>query len=133
MSLNPIEIGDMLSISRPGYKHVGIYVGQHGLDGSCVVHNCKGKGVILSNLDDFSGNSPIFIHQKAIGSFIERQTIVHRALSLLGTNYDLFQFNCEHAASFAQSGVARSPQIVGASLLALFAIGGLALLAGKKA
>ena len=132
MNFYPYEIGDMIAISKPGYKHFGIYVGSRGIYGSSVVHNCKREGVILSSLSDFSGNSPIFIHQKATGKFrVERETIAQRALSLLGTKYDLIQFNCEHAA-LTQSGFGRSPQIIGAALLAL-CIAGLVLVALKKA
>jgi hypothetical protein len=127
-----IEVGDMIAVGRFFYKHVGIYVGPRHLGGACVVHNCKGNGVILSTLSDFSGNSKIFIHQKATGNFYEREMIAQRALSLLGTKYDLIKFNCEHAATKAQSGVAQSPQIAAAALIALFAIG-LTLFARKKA
>jgi len=110
MNLNQFGIGDMVAVNKPGYKHVGIYVGPRGFDGSCVVHNRKREGVVLSSLADFSGNSQIFILQKATGNFLEREVIAQRALSLLGTKYDLFQFNCEHAATTAQSGIASSPQ-----------------------
>jgi hypothetical protein len=121
----------MIAVSRLGYKHVGIYVGPRRFDGACVVHNRKREGVMLSTLNDFSGNSRIFIHRKAEGNFHEREMIAQRALSQLGTKYDLFKFNCEHAATNAQSGVAQSPQIAVAVLLALFGVG-LALFAGKK-
>jgi hypothetical protein len=132
MKLNQFEIGDMIAVRRFGFRHVGIYVGPRHLGGACVVHNCKGKGVILSTLSDFSGNSQVFIQQKATGNFYEREMIAQRALSLLGTKYDLIKFNCEHAATTAQSGIGRSPQIAAIALLALFALG-FALFARKKA
>jgi hypothetical protein len=132
MNLNSFEVGDMIAIGRPGYKHVGIYIGLWRFNGPCVVHNSKRGGVILSTFSDFADNSQVFIHQKAVGDFLERQTIVQRALSLLGTKYDLLKFNCEHAATMAQSGVARSPQIAGYAVLALITLG-LAIFAGKKA
>lgn len=128
---NSLEVGDMIAVARLGYKHVGIYVGPQPF-GACVVHNCKGDGVILSTLEEFGGSSQIFIRRKATGNFQERQIIAQRAMFLLGTKYDLLKFNCEHAATTAQSGVPESPQVAVAGLLALFAVG-LALLAGKRA
>jgi hypothetical protein len=132
MNQNSLETGDMIAVTRLGFKHVGIYVGPRGFDGSCVVHNRKQEGVILSTLADFSGNSKVFILQKASGNFYEREMIAQRALSLLGSKYDLFKFNCEHAANYAQRGVSQSPQIAAAVIVAMFACG-IAIFAGQKA
>ncbi len=92
----------------------------------------KGGGVELISLAKFSDGCPVFIHQKAEGDRFQRQQIAKRALDLIGTQYDLINFNCEHLANFAQKGKAESPQLRGATLLALFAIGGIAALVSSK-
>jgi hypothetical protein len=123
MNSNSLEVGDMIAVNRIGYKHVGIYVGQHSYGNRCVIHNAKGNGVILSTFQEFAGGDSVFIHQKAAGNYFERHAIAKRALSLLGQEYDLLKFNCEHAAHFSQNGVAESPQMAGAVVLALIAVG----------
>lgn len=123
MENSQIQIGDMIRIERFGYNHIGIYVGRRNYSEACVVHNCKGRGVMLSTLEEFSGNSPIFLHQQATVQHHERELIAQRALALLGTQYDLINFNCEHAANFAQRGVAVSPQIAGAAVIGFIACG----------
>jgi hypothetical protein len=132
MNDNALEVGDIIQINRLGYQHVGVYVGQQGFFAPSVIHNAKGEGVVMSGLDEFSVGSQIFIRHKATGNFHERAAIVQRALSLLGTKYDLINFNCEHAAYYAQRGVAESPQIAGAAVAALI-VGGFALFSAFSA
>ena len=79
-----LEVGDVVRINRFGYWHVGVYVGQRGFRGECVVHNRKGYGVVLSTLAEFSAGTEVFMHQKASGSYFEREQIAQRALSLVG-------------------------------------------------
>jgi hypothetical protein len=125
-----LQIGDMIRVDRPLYRHVGIYVGQRAFDPRDVIHNDKGGGVVLSTLADFSAGSAVFIHQPAAGDIFEREAIVQRAFSLLGIKFDLLAFNCEHAATFAQSGKSESPQLQAFAVVALL-FGGLAILASK--
>jgi len=133
MSNETLQIGDMIRIDRPGYKHVGVYVGAQWPSQWDVIHNQKGGGVKLISLAAFSDGCPVFIHQKTQGDHYQRQQIVQRALQLIGTKYDLLNFNCEHAANLAQNGKAESPQLKGFVLLTLLLIGGVALFGGKKA
>ena len=60
----------------------------------------------------------MYLHKAAVGDYWQRQQIADRALSLLGTRYHLLNFNCEHAANWAQTGRPESPQLKGA-----FAVG----------
>lgn len=118
-----VQVGDMIRIQGFGYQHVGIYVGPRGFNGACVVHNCKSKGVILSTEQEFSGGKQIMMHQQATVPYHQREQIAQRALSLLGTKYDLLKFNCEHAAYSAQNGKPNSPQIIGAAVIGLIVCG----------
>ncbi len=106
------EIGDVIAVNRPGYKHVGVFVGLRGYRGETVVHNCKGDGVMLSTLDEFADGANIYLRQKADGDYRQREKIARRALNLIGKKYNLLKFNCEHAANLAQREIAESPQIV---------------------
>jgi len=132
MNKNRIEVGDIIRIQCPGFVHVGVYVGPRGFGGNCVVHNSKFGGVILSTLAEFSGGAQIFIHQKATCHWFQRETIAQRALSLLGLRYNLFKFNCEHAAYYAQRGKAESPQISALAIVALVIAGGFALISASR-
>lgn len=94
--------------------------------GNDVVHNDKFGGVVKSSWAEFSKGSPVYIHRKAAGNYFDRQAITQRALSLLGMKYALLDFNCEHAATFAQTGKAESPQVaigIGVALLAVIGLG----------
>ncbi len=46
-----------------------------------------------------------------IGKPAPEDAVAQRTLDLLGRTYDLFGFNCEHAANLAQTGSAESPQL----------------------
>jgi hypothetical protein len=127
-----IGVGDIIHINKFGYQHAGVYIGNQGFEPDCVVHNVKGHGVIMSSLADFSEGTEIFIRHKATGNHYDRLTIAQRALSLLGTKYDLLNFNCEHAAYYAHRGMAESPQIAGAAAFAVI-VGGLAILSAFSA
>jgi hypothetical protein len=127
------EVGDIIGIQCPGFMHVGVYVGPCWFGDGCVVHNSKLGGVILSSLYEFSGGAQITIRQKATCYWHQRETIARRALSLLGKKYDLFKFNCEHAAYYAQRGKAESPQISVLAVIALIFGGGLLIAASRRA
>lgn len=127
MSAYTLQVGDLIRVSRFLHSHVGIYVG-----GQNVVHNDKGGGVVvLGTLAQFSGGRLIQLHKAATGNTFERQAIANRAFALLGRKFNLWTFNCEHAATWAQSGKAESPQLQGFAVFALLILG-LGLLARNK-
>jgi hypothetical protein len=66
---------------------------------------------VLSTLAKFSLDQPVLLHKKAIGDYFQRSMVAHKARSLIGRKFDLFGFNCEHAATLAQTGRAESPQL----------------------
>jgi hypothetical protein len=128
MQIYTPQIGDKIAVKRFGYVHVGIYVGPRTIDGREVVHNDKGNGVVFSSLADFSSGGEVFLQKRATDNYFEREAIANRAFSLIGKNFDLFNFNCEHAANLAQTGQRESPQLQGAlvCVLAIFILGLLA-------
>ena len=129
---NNLATGDRLITEKgPLSKHHAIFVqipGQVPL----VAENQAGRGVQYITLEEFiqrAGAGKILI-QKFEGSELEREGIVPRINALLGTQYNLINFNCEHFANLVQNGVASSAQvavtIVGALIvgIGLLAFGG---------
>ena len=98
-------------------KHYGVCVGFEPDGTPQFVHNTTTGGVVLASRKGFAGNRPINIEQHAaIG---QEEAVAKRALSLVGREYRLLSFNCEHTANLAVNGVATSPQVQRAGLLSL--------------
>jgi hypothetical protein len=125
MNFVPLQNGDMVEVINPFSftRHVGIYAAGRGF-----VHNDKACCVALVDEATFTGGRKMRILSRVVGGWFEQEQVVQRALSLIGQPYDLLKFNCEHLAYYAQTGVARSPQLVtGLAVLVgiacLFALG----------
>lgn len=125
-----LQIGDR--IRRAGKVFGGLInhdavVVDVSLYGASVVHNDSDKGkVVLVSFSEFAGDRPVFLVVRA-KSLQEQEAIVQRALSCLGNPYGLLNFNSEHFANYAQSGVASSPQLQGATFIGLAVVAGLAI------
>jgi|HubBroStandDraft_6_1064221.scaffolds.fasta_scaffold260394_2 hypothetical protein len=124
------QVGDVLFVHRGLYRHFGVYVGRRFGDDRQVVHNDKCNGVVFSTLAEFSSGARVILHKNAEGNLWQRQIIADRAISLIGKKYDLINFNCEHAATFAQTGKAESRQVAGFLFVAF--LFGIVLIARKK-
>ena len=103
--------GAQLFISRPGYRHFGIYVG----DGRIIHYAGRvryAQGMIEEvSLDEFAEGRAIRIGRLPAGPF-DGDEIVRRARSRLGERrYDLFRNNCEHFCNWCQLGESRSDQV----------------------
>jgi hypothetical protein len=118
------QIGDSLAVKRGVYEHICVYVGPRFLDGRDVIHNDKGDVVKFTTLAAFSKGSPIHLRKAGPSDYFQRQAVLQRAHELVGTKYNLLNFNCEHAATYIQTGRAESPQLQGAFVvgLALFVL-----------
>lgn len=114
-----IEVGDKIRVhGELGFHHHGIYVGPRGPSGEDVVRNAKGGYVASVHFDDFADGREVEVAQRRAGSWEEQEAIVRRAFSLIGRQYDLINFNCEHFANYATAGVLRSETVT-----ALFTLG----------
>ncbi len=117
------RLGDKMSVAgRLGVRHYGIYVGQIGGYLDAVVHNSKTEmKVVLEELSTFADGKEIKIEQHAPPDY--EQVVVERALQLLGTKYDLIDFNCEHFVNLVQQGERRSDQLRNGAFLGGLALG----------
>lgn len=111
---DPYEPGDYLRVARPGslLHHDGIY---HG-DGY-VIHLDKGRIGQVEPLSEFAGSGVPEVVSR-LGTWKEAQTTLARARSLIGRPYHALFSNCEHLATFAQTGVAFSPTVRGFAAVA---------------
>jgi len=106
-----IALGTELIVSRRGYRHYGIYVG----DGR-VVHYAGRisypRGLVEEvSIADFTAGRRIHVGD-ASNERIPGADVVRRARSRLGERrYDLLQNNCEHFCSWCQNGEPRSVQV----------------------
>jgi hypothetical protein len=120
MTPNVIQQGDKCWVQL-NKKHYGICTG-YGADGEpWFVHNTRNRGAVHETRKGFAGNRPIYIEQRAPHG--QGGTVAARALELLGRDYDMLFFNCEHLANFAINGEAESKQVQqGVLLTALSAV-----------
>jgi hypothetical protein len=108
-----LQLGDRL-VREKGIlsKHHGIYVGIH--DGiPLVAENQNGIGVQYISLSNFLlGNSANLTRiEKFKGTEEARRSIIPRINKLLGTQYDLINFNCEHFVELIYTGRPTSKQV----------------------
>lgn len=103
-------------------KHHSIYLGVNAQGTEWVAENHKFDGVRLVRAEDFFRNKSDVTIERFVGSYRERIAAVKRALSQLGQPYDLISYNCEHYASYVQTGSAESRQVTTVLALLLTAL-----------
>ena len=92
-------------------KHHSIYLGMDESGNEWISENHKFHGVRLVKASDFFKSARSYAVEPFTGSYPERMEAVRRALTLLKKPYDLFSYNCEHYASYVQTGNAISYQV----------------------
>jgi len=105
--------GDIIERPGPlGMKHRGIFVGYDEYGRAWVIHNDMGGIVCWTLFEDFAACLPVTLASRKARDQYE-QCAISRAQSLLGWKYDLLNFNC---VTYAQDGIATSPQLQGFAL-----------------
>lgn len=87
----------------PGW-HYGVFDAERAM----VIHNTVPGGVQYVAFADFA-NGDVFIEQRAPAG--REDIVIWHARRLLGTQYDLLAFNCEHFANLVVTGKKESPQL----------------------
>jgi hypothetical protein len=115
---SPIQPGDL--VVRPAkfglFNHYGT-----GLSSGMIAHTTPGPGKHIGTLGEFADGQPVAV-LRPVRTTLENAMVEQRAVSNLGKPYALAD-NCEHDASFAQTGVPGSGTLKGALILGgLFAL-----------
>ena len=93
-------------------QHHAIYLGidENGIE--LIAEKIVGTGVRIVSASDFLMNAiEVTRIERFSGTVSERQRAIEYALALVGTNYDLLQFNCEHYANCVQHNRKESNQV----------------------
>jgi len=103
-----LAIGAIIQTPGPWHTtHEGIVYGTDVFGDTLVIENSKQKGqVSISTLEEFCGGGQYWIKQYAPAG--RAGEVISRALSLLGRQYHLTDYNCQHFTSEAYTGEPRS-------------------------
>jgi hypothetical protein len=112
---HPIQPGDWVRVysSTFGVWHHGIVRRLFLVPGGVaveIIHNTKGGGVAVADWYDFAAGNPILLHRRPESS-THAAYVVARAEANIDKPYYLFAQNCEHFASFAFTGQAKSETV----------------------
>ena len=106
-------------------KHHALYLGANTKGEHFICENVIGKGVILTRVKDFFiKNFEVSKIERFVGTDFERKVVIEKAISKLGTNYDLWNFNCESFTNEILHGKRFSNQVNNAFIIltAIFSI-----------
>jgi hypothetical protein len=131
---NNLRTGDRLITEKgPLSRHHAIFVQIPG-GVPLVAENQAGKGVQYITLEEFllrTRQGKIWI-QKFEGTETDRGNIIPQIDALIGTAYNLVNFNCEHFANLIQKKVSISQQVAAAVAGAVIIGIGLLAFGGKR-
>jgi hypothetical protein len=100
-------IGDLLVRPKAGglINHVGVLVAHN-----TVLQNTPDKGEHVATVAEFAAGTPV----KVVSTGVPPSLVVARAREILARakSYHPFARNCEHTATEAVVGVAKSPQLL---------------------
>lgn len=123
--LSNLKPGDRLVLPKSNLglvQHHAIYIGKDMYGNRQYVENYIGKGVQLINEHHlFRDGYKVTRIEPFVGNDFQRNVAVRRAKQLIGTPYDLVNFNCEHYANTVQHNKSYSKQ-VGNGLIAALAL-----------
>lgn len=128
---NNIKPGDGLVRSKSFLgiiDHYGLYVGR-----SMVIENHPLSGVRLVTLSEFLNGRKLLKVKPYPGLEWTRSSAVNRAYEMIGTQYSVFEFNCEHFVNYIhQVGIKSGQADVAKGLVfSLLAFGVIAAVSGK--
>lgn len=128
--LNTLQSADRIVIPKSSLnliQHHVIYLGKDKNGNRVYIENAIGKGVqIVSEAYVFRHGYEITRVDRFLGNQQQRNCAIQYAMLLIGKDYNLFDFNCEHYANTIQHGESYSSQVgVGLGFVLLTFIVGL--------
>lgn len=114
-NLKELRPGDRLVLPKSDLglvQHHAIYIGNDAYGNRQYVENYIGKGVQVVNESHlFRDGYHLTRVEPFAGDDYQRQVAVNRAIALIGSRYDLVNFNCEHYANAVQHNKPYSGQV----------------------
>jgi hypothetical protein len=93
-------------------KHHAIFLGTNDYGQRLIAENDAAEGVRIVTAEQFFSEHPVIDRvERFQGNYIQRNRAVQTAVSLVGTHYDLFLYNCEHYANQVQHNQIESQQV----------------------
>jgi len=115
-----IPAGSVISVDMGAYRHYAIAAsGPYGA--TAIAPSGKATKVIEEPLESLMARGRDFRVEPIWGRF-DGVTVVARARQMLGRQYDLLVFNCEHFVRLVHGLKPKSPQLIGAGLSLLLLI-----------
>lgn len=134
-NLRSLQPGDRLVLPKSNFnivQHHVIYIGNDAYGNRQYVENFIGKGVQIVNEGHiFRDGYHLTRIEPFNGNDLQRRQAVNRAFALVGKEYDLVNFNCEHYANVVQFNRPYSGQ-VGRGILTIFILALIGLIFNKE-
>lgn len=119
MNISNLKIGDLIVRQKgPFSTHYIVWIGyQNGVP--IVAENQIGHGVRYTTLREALNGKPILRFEKFGGTETQRSLVIPKINKMLGKQYDLIVFNCEHFARWISTGKSESRQVNFVSWIAI--------------
>lgn len=130
-NLSNLKPGDRLVLPKSELgivQHHVIFIGNDAYGNRQYIENYIGRGVqVVAESYLFRDGYHVTRIEPFIGNDFQRNAAVTRAKQLIGTQYDLMNFNCEHYANVVQFNRTYSKQVGNGILAALALVVGIGL------
>ncbi|UCS93278.1 lecithin retinol acyltransferase family protein [Echinicola marina] len=115
---NSLEAGDVLIRNKSAFgliDHYGLYIGN-----GKVIDNHPDRGVTMLALESFLNGRELNRVDRFAGDYWSRRQVVQKGISMIGMEYHLTDFNCEHFVNVARGSAKKSQQVTAMGIFLLF-------------
>lgn len=113
--LDTLQPADRLVIPKSGLRlvqHHVIYLGKDNKGNRVYIENAIGRGVqVVNEAYLFRGGFELTRVERFTGNLHQRKAAVQLAMQMIGKQFDLLSFNCEHYANMVQHKKSYSNQV----------------------
>jgi hypothetical protein len=104
------------------FRHKGVVSDRwQGGNPMVISNSARAGGIAEESWETFAGGQTVI--SEGYPNNLPPYEVLHRARSLIGTKYQLLNWNCEHLTRYAHGLEPQSPQIAATLLIAAVAIG----------